>query len=90
MTPDDLLKQIDKGRTEPFYFLYGPERYYQTEVLKALIQKLITEENRDFNLEEFDFLSVPENQTVSSLIAIFDGFIKNYFFSGRDQTGHTA
>ena len=85
MTPDDLsklLKQIDKGQTEPFYFLYGPERYYQTEVLKALIQKLITEENRDFNLEEFDFLSVPENQTVSSLIASSMGSLRTISFLG--------
>ena len=54
MTPDDLLKQIDKGRTEPFYFLYGPETFYQTEVIQALIKKWITEDNRDFNLETFD------------------------------------
>ena len=57
MTPDDLtklLKQIDKGQTEPFYFLYGPETFYQTEVIQALIKKWITEDNRDFNLETFD------------------------------------
>ena len=39
---------------EPFYFLHGPETFYQTEVIQALIQKCITEDNRDFNLETFD------------------------------------
>jgi len=39
---------------EPFYFLHGPETFYQTEVIQALIKKWITEDNRDFNLESFD------------------------------------
>ena len=39
---------------EPFYFLHGPETFYQTEVIQALIQKCITEDNRYFNLETFD------------------------------------
>ena len=85
MTPDDLtklLKQIDKGQTEPFYFLYGPERYYQTEVLQALNQKLITEGNRDFNLEEFGFLSIPENQSESSLISSMMGSLRTISFLG--------
>ena len=54
MTPDNLILKISKGQTEPFYFLYGPETFYQTEVIQALIQKCITEDNRDFNLETFD------------------------------------
>ena len=54
MTPDNLILKISKGQTEPFYFLYGPETFYQTEVIQALIKKWITEDNRDFNLETFD------------------------------------
>ena len=54
MTPDDLILKILQGKTEPFYFLYGPETFYQTEVIRTLIQKYITEDNRDFNLETFD------------------------------------
>ena len=54
MTPDDLILKISQGQTEPFYFLYGPETFYQTEVIRTLIQKYITEDNRDFNLETFD------------------------------------
>lgn len=54
MTPDNLILKISKGQTDPFYFLYGPEVFYQTEVIQALIQQWITEDNRDFNLENFD------------------------------------
>ena len=54
MTPDNLILKISQGQTEAFYFLYGPETFYQTEVIQALIQKCITEDNRDFNLETFD------------------------------------
>jgi DNA polymerase III subunit delta len=85
VTPDDLsklLNQIDKGRIEPFYFLHGPERYYQTEVIQALIRKWITEENRDFNLDTFDFLSIPENQSESSLIGSLMGSLRTISFLG--------
>ena len=54
MTPDNLILEISQGQTEAFYFLYGPETFYQTEVIQALIKKWITEDNRDFNLETFD------------------------------------
>ena len=54
MTPDKLLLQISKGQIEPFYFLYGPEIFYQTEIIQTLIKQWITDDNRDFNLETFD------------------------------------
>ena len=54
MTPDNLILKISKGQIEPFYFLYGPEIFYQTEIIQALIQQSITDDNRDFNLENFD------------------------------------
>jgi DNA polymerase-3 subunit delta len=54
VTPDNLILKISKGQMEPFYFLHGPETFYQTEVIQALIQKCITEDNRYFNLETFD------------------------------------
>jgi len=54
VTPDNLILKVLKGQTEPFYFLYGPEIFYQTEVIQALTQQWITDDNRDFNLENFD------------------------------------
>ena len=54
MTPDNLILKISKGQIEPFYFLYGPEIFYQTEIIQTLIKQWITDDNRDFNLETFD------------------------------------
>jgi len=54
VTPDKLILQISKGQIEPFYFLYGPEIFYQTEIIQTLIKQWITDDNRDFNLETFD------------------------------------
>jgi DNA polymerase III subunit delta len=54
VTPDNLIIKISKGQIEPFCFLYGSEIFYQTEIIQALIQKSITDDNRDFNLENFD------------------------------------
>ena len=54
MTPEKLILQISKGQIEPFYFLYGPEVFYQTEIIQTLLKQSITDDNRDFNLETFD------------------------------------
>ena len=66
MTPDNLILKISKGQTEPFYFLYGPEIFYQTEVIQTLIQQWITDENRDFNMENFDARESTVNQWLGS------------------------
>ena len=54
MITETFLTNIEKGQIAPVYFLYGPEKLYQSEILNALIEKLITPDNRDFNLETFD------------------------------------
>lgn len=66
MTPDNLIQKLSKDQAEPFYFLYGPETFYQTEVIQALVQKLITDDNRDFNLETFDARESPVNHWIGS------------------------
>ena len=54
MTADELIQKISKGKIERFYFLHGSEKVYQRQVVQALTQQLITEDNRDFNLEVFN------------------------------------
>ena len=54
MTADELIQKISKGKIERFYFLHGSEKVYQRQVVQALTQKLITEDNRDFNLNVFN------------------------------------
>ena len=66
MTPDKLLLQISKGQIEPFYFLYGPEIFYQTEIIQTLIKQWITDDNRDFNLETFDAQDSTVNHSLGS------------------------
>ena len=54
MTANELIQEISKGKIKPFYFLHGSEKVYQQQVVQALIQKLITDDNRDFNLDIFN------------------------------------
>ena len=54
MLTDQIIHNIDEGKVAPFYFLYGPESFYRVEIIQALSQKLITPDNRDFNLENFE------------------------------------
>ena len=54
MTTDELIQKISKGKIERFYFLHGSEKVYQRQVVQALTQQLITEDNRDFNLDVFN------------------------------------
>lgn len=54
MTADAWILKIGREDPAPFYFLYGEERFYQIEILQALIRKLITPGNQDFNLETFE------------------------------------
>lgn len=54
MTADELIRNIENAEASPAYFLYGAERFYQNEILQALTRKLITPDNREFNLEMFD------------------------------------
>ena len=54
MTATELIEKISKGKIERFYFLHGSEKVYQGQVVQALTQQLITEDNRDFNLVVFN------------------------------------
>ena len=54
MTANELIQEISKGKIERFYFLHGSEKVYQRQVVQALTKQLITEDNRDFNLDVFN------------------------------------
>ncbi|MFQ5672940.1 MAG: DNA polymerase III subunit delta [Nitrospinales bacterium] len=54
MTADELIRKIGTAAPQSVYFLYGEERFYQNEILAALTRRLITADNREFNLEVFD------------------------------------
>ena len=67
MHPNELIQQIPTGPIEHFYFLYGAERFYQVEIIKAIKRQLITDDNCDFNLETFDAKSSSLNQWIGSV-----------------------
>ena len=67
MNPNELIQQIPTGPIEHFYFLYGAERFYQVEIIKAIKRQLITDDNCDFNLETFDAKSSSLNQWIGSV-----------------------
>lgn len=54
MTVQEHIQNIESGTLHPVYFLFGTETFYQGEILNALNRKLITPENREFNLESFE------------------------------------
>jgi DNA polymerase-3 subunit delta len=54
MLPDQIIRNIDAGEIAQFYFLYGSENFYRIEIVHALNKKLITADNKDFNLEKFE------------------------------------
>ena len=54
MTAEELIQKIEKGAIDPVYFIYGEETFFHTEILAALNRQLITDDNREFNLETFD------------------------------------
>ncbi len=66
MTPEELTRKISKGETESFYFLYGPETIYHLEAIRALTNKWINQDNRDFNLETFDARTSSVNHWLGS------------------------
>ncbi|MZG54178.1 MAG: DNA polymerase III subunit delta [Nitrospinae bacterium] len=67
MTPEDLDRKISQGKTEPFYFLYGPETFYHVEAIQSLSKKWINEDNRDFNLEAFEAKTSNVNDWLGSV-----------------------
>lgn len=54
MTPDEALQRIQQGQIDRLYFLHGKESFFHTEIIHSLLKKLITPDNREFNLESFD------------------------------------
>ncbi len=54
MLADQIIHSIGEGKIAPFYFLYGAESFYRLGIIRALNHKLITPDNRDFNLENFE------------------------------------
>ena len=53
MTPAELTKRIRNQSVPPLLLLYGPEPYLLSRSLQQLLDSVVPEEARDFNLQIF-------------------------------------
>lgn len=67
MNPKEALQQISQGKIADFYFLHGEERFFHTEIMHALVKKLIDPDNREFNLETFEAKDSSVSDWVSAI-----------------------
>ena len=46
-----LHKDIDQGRFQPIYLLYGPDEFLKERAVQKIVQRMVTPELREFNLD---------------------------------------
>ncbi|WLR49905.1 DNA polymerase III subunit delta [Bacillus tianshenii] len=55
----DIQREIKNGMFYPVYLFYGTENFLIEDTKQKLIQKTLSEEDRDFNLSFFDMAETP-------------------------------
>lgn len=55
----DVAKQIDSGEIAPLYIFFGEERLLIDETVGLLREKIVQDQNVDFNFETFDLNEQP-------------------------------
>lgn len=53
MKPQEFTTSIDRGEIRPLYYLYGDEPYLMETAVRRLVERLVTPDMRDFNLNVF-------------------------------------
>jgi DNA polymerase-3 subunit delta len=53
MKPKEFTTAIDRGEIRPLYYLYGDEPYLMEVAVRRLVERLVTPDMRDFNLNVF-------------------------------------
>jgi DNA polymerase III subunit delta len=54
LTPDDFLRSLEKGPLKPAYLFIGPEAYQRERCRNALIERALSEDQREQGLSRFD------------------------------------
>ena len=54
MTLDELMRHLDQDEPSPVYFLFGQERFYQSEIIAALTRHIVNSEHAEFNFQTFE------------------------------------
>ena len=55
----EIWKQLKKNNVEPIYLLFGTESFLINETKQLLIQKVLSDEEIDFNLSTYDLEETP-------------------------------
>jgi DNA polymerase-3 subunit delta len=53
MKPQDFLQAIERGEIRPLYYLFGDEPYLMEKCVRRLLERLVSPDLRDFNLNVF-------------------------------------
>ena len=48
-----ICKDIKQGHFAPVYLLHGEEAYFTDQITELLLEHVLTEEEKDFNLSQF-------------------------------------
>ncbi len=48
----EIIKEIKSGKYAPIYLLYGDEGYFIDKIIDSLLEKVLTEDEKDFNLTQ--------------------------------------
>ncbi|MFN7251286.1 MAG: DNA polymerase III subunit delta [Anaerobacillus sp.] len=88
-----IQKNIKKGQLSPLYLLYGTEAFLIEEIIQRLLNKVLTEEQYDFNLSTYELKETPISVAIEEALTIpFMGthrivIVKDpQFLTGKDQS----
>lgn len=88
-----LQKKIKNGNFSPVYLLFGTEIFLIEEIIHTIINKVLTEEEHDFNLTSFELKETPITTAIEEALTI--PFMGSYrvvivhdpqFLTGKDQS----
>jgi DNA polymerase III subunit delta len=67
LKPEQVDDAIRSGRIGKVYLFDGPETFLKERAIQRIVEKLVTPESRDFNLDRFDGLSCTGGQIVTAV-----------------------
>jgi DNA polymerase III subunit delta len=67
LTRNDFLKQVNEGRLLQIYLFLGEERLFHEEMLHAVLDKLLSPEDRQFNYMRLDAALIEPAEFISNL-----------------------
>lgn len=67
MTRAEFLKQVNEERLLPVYLFLGGERLFHEELLETVVGKMLSEEEREFNLTRFNAATVSAEELSANL-----------------------